>query len=233
MTGQHHKSCRIYDGDSDSLMTDQQLAERLVLLPDAPPSSHPDKAQKIRIMWGQHLLDDLLAGRYRSLVCAVNAQNNSHGIISQLAQLLPTSQWDAKSITDYAKMFAHHESHSVLKYDMDSIEVLALLRPSHHPHLTLSDLSDGFRLVTEMVERKSSRRPVASVSFLGARANKLVEMDASEHEPSFESVLRAMYEAGYTGDVYPSPWMWETAPTSVFARYPFPESLEQMRQGGF
>jgi hypothetical protein len=42
-----------------------------------------------------------------------------------------------------------------------------------------------------------------------------------------------MHEAGYAGDVYPAPWMWESAPTAVFARYPFPDSLETMRQGGY
>ena len=36
-------------------------------------------------MWGQCLLEDLLAGRYRSLVCAVNAKDNGHGIITELA----------------------------------------------------------------------------------------------------------------------------------------------------
>ena len=163
----------------------------------------------------------------------MNAEDNSHGIISQLAHLLPTSQWDTKSITDYGKMFAHRESLSVLKFDMDAVEVLALLRPTSHPHMTLADLRYGFRFVTEMVKQKPSRRPVASVSFLGAHANKLVELDESESEPSFETVLRVMHEAGFTGDVYPAPWMWESAPTAVFARYPFPESLEQMRQGGF
>ena len=52
-------------------------------------------------------------------------------------------------------------------------------------------------------------------------------------EPSFEGVLRVMYEAGYRGDVYPSLRMWELAPTGVFASYPFPKSLDVMRKGGF
>ena len=42
----------------------------------------PDTTPRIRIMWGQHLLEDLLAGRYRSLVLAVNAEDNSSGIIA-------------------------------------------------------------------------------------------------------------------------------------------------------
>ena len=39
-------------------------------------------------------MEDLLAGRYRSVVCAVNNHDNSHGIISQLARLMPTSPAD-------------------------------------------------------------------------------------------------------------------------------------------
>lgn len=222
---------KIYEGDGDALMTEQNAQDRLVLVPDAKPTSHPDTSPRIRIMWGHHLLDDLLAGRYRSLVCALNAEDNSHGIISQLAHLLPTSQWDAKSITAHAKLFAHRESVSVLKFDMDTVEVLGLLRPLRHPHLTLADLRYGFRFVGEMLRLKPQRLPVAAVSFLGASANKLIEEDG--REPSFETVLRVMHEAGYAGDVYPAPWMWESAPTAVFARYPFPDSLETMRQGGY
>ena len=38
--------------------------------------------------------------------------------------------------------------------------------------------------------------------------------------------------AGYRGDVYPAPRMWETA-TGVFPRYPFPETVKQMCEGGY
>ena len=48
-----------------------------------------------------------------------------------------------------------------------------------------------------------------------------------------KSVLRTMHDAGYRGDVYPALGMWELAPTGVFASYPFPESLNVMRSGGF
>jgi hypothetical protein len=225
------QSSRIYDGDGDQLMVDQQLQERLVILPDAHPFKKPDTNACLRILWGQHMLDDLLAGRYRALVCAVNAEDNSHGIIGQLAHLLPTSQWDAASITKHARQFAHSDSITVIKFDMDQLEVLGLLRPTKHKHLTLPDLSHGFGIAAEMIRRKPQRMPAASVSFLGARANALLDSDGNE--PSFESVLREMHQAGFVGDVYPSPWMWESAPTAVYARYPFPESLDQMRQGGF
>ena len=223
---------RIYDGDGDILMEDQKLQERLVMLPNTKMSTNNVKLQRIRLMWGQNLLDDLLAGRYHSLVCAVNTEDNSHGIISQLAHLLPTSQWDTKSITEYASWFAHRESLSVIKFDMDAVEVLGLLRPKNHEHLTLSDLRYGFRFVSEMIKQKPIRRPVASVSFLGAKANRLIDIDKPNNEPTFETVLRIMHESGFTGDVYPSPWMWQSAPTAVYGNYPFPDSLDNMRMGG-
>src|SRR5437764_4121879 len=98
---------RIYDGDGDLLMQDEPrgAAAQIMLTPDALPSKTPDRTPRIRIMWGQHLLEDVLAGRYRSLVCAVNPHDNSRGIIAQLAALLPTSQWDEASITANARQF--------------------------------------------------------------------------------------------------------------------------------
>ena len=98
---------KMYEGDGDSLMQCDADSDfpRIMLVPDSFPSKVPDKTPRLRIMWGQHLLEDLLAGRYGSVVCAVNAEDNSHGIISQLASLLPTSQWDRNSITAHAKQF--------------------------------------------------------------------------------------------------------------------------------
>jgi hypothetical protein len=182
-------------------------------------------------MWGQHLLEDVLAGRYRSLVCAVNARDNSRGIIAQLAALLPTSQWDEASITANARQFDSGNRVKVLKYDMDMVEVLAVLRPAAHENLTVEDLGVAFKIVSEMVGWKSGRTPSASVSFLGARANRLADRDG--REPSFETVLRAMHAAGYAGDVFPSPAMWHLGPVGVFARYPFSSALDAMREGGY
>jgi hypothetical protein len=225
----------VYEGDGDLLMQKERAegAERLVLIPDALPSKTPDPTNRIRILWGQHLLEDLLAGRYRSLVCAVNSEDNSHGIISQLATLLPTSQWDEDSITAHARHFDALGSNrpKVVKYDMDTVEVLALLRPASHEHLTLEDLRTAFRVVAEMVNARSGRRPSASVSFLDARANRL--SGPGGEEPSFEAVLAAMYEAGYTGDVYPAPSMWHLGPVGLYPRYPFSPALDQLRSGGF
>ena len=82
-----------------------------------------------------------------------------------------------------------------------------------------------------MIRGRLDRLPSAAVSFLESRSNLLV--GAGGQTPAFEAVLRAMHEAGYTGDVYPSPTMWHAAPTGVFARYPFPAALDARRSGGF
>ncbi len=224
----------MYDGEGDRLMQDRETdaIDHIVLVPDMMPSKTPDMNPKLRIMWGQHMLEDVLAGRYRSLVCAVNAENNSHGLVTQVASLLPSSQWTERSITHLARQFSQPGGVvRVLKYDMDAVEVLAVLKPPDHEHLTLDDLSLGFKIVTEMIHRRTQRQPSTSVSFLGAHSNLL--LDDRGHEPSFEAVLRVMHDAGYVGDVYPSPGMWDMAPTGVYARYPFPPSIDMMREGGF
>jgi hypothetical protein len=223
---------KIYERDGDLLMQEQvEEGDRLILVPDSLPGRVPNPSPRLRIMWGQHLLDDLVAGRYRSFVCAVNARDNSRGIISQVAQFLSTSQWDAQSITQYARHFEAGGKVRVLKFDMDAVEVLGVLRPAGHDHLTLADLSEAMRLVVQMIKSNSARLPSASVSFLEARANVLVNKDGKT--PSFEAVLKTMYDAGYTGDVYPSPALWRAAPTGVFARYPFSPGLDSRREGGF
>jgi len=221
---------RIYDGDIDAMLDGLAAADRIRLLPDEPSLKQPDLKPKMRLMWGQHLLDDLVAGRYRSLVCAVNADDNSRGIIAQIADALPTSQWTPDSITRHAATMVQDDRPIVIKVDMDLVEVLAILRPRSRDHLTLDDLAAGFTVVGEMLRARSQRRPAAAVSFLGARMNKLVGPDGDE--PSFETVLRTMHDAGFPGDVYPAPSMWEAA-TGVFARYPFPDSVGRMREGGY
>ncbi|MCC7351384.1 MAG: hypothetical protein IT446_12525 [Phycisphaerales bacterium] len=225
---------RIYEGDGDRLMAGSppDANERLIIVPDALPSKTPDPTSRIRIMWGQHLLEDLLAGRYRSLICAVNAQDNRSGIIAQLAALLPSSQWDQTSISEYARQFSAGPGRvKVLKYDMDAVEVLAILRPAGQENLSLPDLSSAFKVIVGMLDRRTNRLPCASVSFLGARANQL--LDANGREPAFESVLNTMYQAGYSGDVYPSPAMWHTSQVGLFARYPFAPTLDRLRDGGY
>jgi len=173
------------------------------------------------------------------VVCAVNDTDNARGIIGDLMNLVPTSQWSAESATAYANMFQEtaskhapndHEPY-ILKFDLDQLLIMAILRPHGQDHFTAADLSRGFRTVTKMLAGRRERWPVASVSFLGAKSNRMVDDDG--REPSFESVLRAMFDAGYRGDVYPSLGMWELSPTGVFASYPFPESVEVMRTGGF
>ena len=202
-------------------------------MPVGDPREVDSSRKRIRIQWGQFLLNDMLTSKYRTLVCGVNPVDNSRGIINLIAQALPTSQWDNESITKYAKGYAElsPEKTLVLKYDMDDVKVFALLRPHNRDVFTLEEFKAGFEKVAQMAEGRRDRMPMASVSFLGAKSNSLV----GEHgnEPSFETVLRTMFEAGYRGDVYPSIRMWELAPTGVFATYPFPDSLKVMRSGGF
>jgi len=188
-------------------------------------------------MWGQHLLDDLLAGKYRTLICAVNDTDNTHGILGEILNLVPTSQWTLASATSYAKVFRSavqlHAKEDrepyVLKFDLDRVLVLALLRPTGRDHLNLEDIYRGFRTVSQMLEGRADRRPAATISFLGAKSNRL--RDHSGNEPSCEAVLKAMYDAGYDGDFYPPVSAWDSPRTGVFARYPFPEGVDRMREG--
>lgn len=231
-------SLRLYDGEGDQLMAVSVRGDHVTLLPEAPTTI--DKHGRIRVMWGQQMLPDLLAGRYRAVVCGVNAEDNSHGIIAQLVDLTTTSQWTNKSVTSYARMFSDSVSiHAakdkepyVLKYDLDSVLILALLRPKGRTFFTLDDMARGFQTVVKMLQGRRERLPVASVSFLGARSNRLVVSEADMREPSFETVMRTMYQAGYQGDVYPAPGLWGVGHIGVFPSYPFPPGLDTMREGG-
>lgn len=235
---------RLYESGADELMRAQQYADRVSLLPGAPGRTEP--GTRLRILWGQDMLRDLLDGRYRTMVCGVNDVDNSHGIVAQLVGLVPSSQWNEPAVTSYAKMFAQavgvHAAHDrepyVLKYDLDSILILALLRPRGRDHFTLQDLSHGFSTISKMLQGRRERRPVASVSFLGARSNRLINGSGpnadprdAHAEPSFEAVLKTIYGAGYRGDIYPSPALWGAGDVGVFPSYPFPDGLERMREG--
>lgn len=228
---------RLYDGDGDALMSSGTPSDYVTLLPE--PAQTVDKAGRVRILWGQQMLPDLLANRYRAVICGVNDEDNSHGIIAQLVELATTSQWTPDSVTSYAKMFSESvDIHAagdrepyVLKYDLDALLILGILRPKRKDHFTLEDLSRGFQTVNRMLSGRRERLPVASVSFLGARSNKLIISEDDSREPSFETVLKTMYAAGYRGDVYPSPGMWSLGPVGVYPSYPFPEGLDRMRAG--
>lgn len=235
----HAPSVRLYDGDADALLLADTAPERITLLPGVTDrvDRPEDATERIRIMWGQELLRDLLDGRYRTVVCGVNDADNTRGVISQICDLVSTSQWSARSVTSYARMF--HESAAVhaagdkepyvLKFDLDQILILAILRPKGRDFFTLHDLARGMRTVVKMIRDRRDRWPVASVSFLNAKANRLVNSDGVE--PSFESTLRTMYEAGFRGDIYTSPAMWSAGNMGVFPSYPFPEGIERMRDG--
>jgi len=220
---------RIYDGEGDALFVESSLKDKLILAPEGRALGSADTLPRIRLMWGQHLLDDLIAGRYRSLVCEANTIDNSQGLIGQLTTLLPGCQWTPETIMSHARQFAKRDDVTVLKFDMGVVEVLALVRPAHKDAMTLEDLRKGFQVISHLLRHHSEWQPTATVSFLEGRANRVVDADGVE--PSLESVLRTIHEAGYTGDVFPAPAMFEAAPTAVFSRYPFPAALERMRNG--
>jgi hypothetical protein len=238
-SAEQNREIHLYDGDGDLLLHADKRSDRVILLPWGDPRLASPDRDRIRIMWGQHLLADVVAGRYRTVVCAVNDVDNSHGMLGELLDSVPTSQWNVKTATAYSNMFhksvADHAPHDhepyILKFDLDRLLIMALLRPRDQEYFTLRDLAHGFETVTKMLAGRRERWPVASVSFLGAKTNRLVDDDG--REPSFESVLRVMFDAGYRADVYPSTGMWELAPTGVFASYPFPKSLDVMREGGY
>lgn len=230
---------RLYDDDADSLLSPDSFPDRVSLLPAEHTQMQP--GSRLRVLWGQDMLRDVLDGRYRSVICSVNDSDNAHGIIAQLVSLVTTSQWSVHAVTSYAKMFqsavevhaAHDREPYILKYDLDSVLILALLRPQGRDHFTLTDLGRGFQTITKMISGRAERRPICTVSFLGATSNRLVNGSGSrpDAEPSFETTLRTMYHAGYRGDVYPAPGMWRLAHTGVFPSYPFPAGLERMRSG--
>ncbi len=229
-------AARIYEGDGDRLVEIPSAGPKVTILPSGDPRT-ADPKRHIRILWGQHLLDDLIAGNYRTLVCGVNDTDNTHGILGEVLKLVPTSQWTLASVTSYAKVFRtavgihakEDREPYILKFDLDRLLVLALLRPSGRDHFTLEDLYRGFRTVTQMLDGRAERRPVATISFLGAKSNRL--LDHNQQEPSSEAVLKAMYDAGYQGDFYPPVSAWDFPRTGVFARYPFPAGVDRMREG--
>ena len=176
---------RLYEDNAEALLSSEMFPDRVSLLPG--DSGKIQAGQRIRIPWGQDMLRDLLDGRYRTVICGVNDADNSHGIIAQLVNLVTTSQWSERSVTSYAKMFqesvsvhaAHDKEPYILKYDLDSLLILAVLKPKGRDFLTLQDLARGFTTITKMLQGRADRRPVCSVSFLGARSNRLV--NESDH----------------------------------------------------
>lgn len=236
---------RLYDEETDHLVSAELAPDRVSLLPgEGHAGGHEthglmSTSERMRLMWGQDLFRDVVDGRYRAIVIGVNDADNANGIISKLVDTVTTSQWTGRSVTSYAKMFqdsaaihaARDKEPYVLKYDLDSVLVLALLRPRNRDHFTLDDLSRGFATVTKMIQDRRERLPIATVSFLNARANRLVQSTTDTKEPSFESVLRTMFEAGYRGDVYPPPAAWKSGSVGVFPNYPFPEGIARMSEG--
>ena len=121
--------------------------------------------------------------------------------MGELLELVPTSQWNVQTATAYAKMFhesvAVHAPHDkepyILKFDLDQLLIMAILRPRDKEHFTLEDLSRGFGTVAKMLAGRRERLPVASVSFLGAKSNAIMGPNGSG-----KSTL-ALVLAGHSG----------------------------------
>src|SRR6185369_2352920 len=111
------------------------------------------------------MLRNVLDKRYQAIVVGVNDADNSHGIIAKLVELIRTSQWSARAVTSYAKMFqdsvaihaARDKEPYVLKFDLDSLLILGILRPKGRDHFTLDDLGRGFATITKMLADRRDR----------------------------------------------------------------------------
>jgi hypothetical protein len=234
---------RLYDEETDHLISADLAPDRVSLLPGEGHAHDThgsmSTSERIRVMWGQDLFRDVIDGRYRAIVVGGNDAGTTHGIISKLVDTVTTSQWTGRSVTSYAKMFqesaaihaARDKEPYVLKYDLDSVLVLAILRPRNRDFFTLDDMARGFATVGKMIQDRRERLPVATVSFLNARANRLVKSASDSSEPSFEAVLRTMFNAGYRGDIYPPPAAWKLGGVGVFPNYPFPAGITRMGEG--
>ena len=129
MTATQPPRPRLYAGDGDRLMEADRRSDRIIILPSGDPREATLGGGDIRIQWGQSLLRDVLAGRYRTVVCGINDSDNSHGIIGTLLEMVTTSQWTIESATSYARVFQESASlHGrgdrepyVLKFDLDSM----------------------------------------------------------------------------------------------------------------
>ena len=81
---------KLYDDEGDLLLSAESFPDKVTLLPSGPIGSGvgPGAVERVRVLWGQDMLRDILDGRYRAVVCAVNDTDNSHGIIAQLVDLI-------------------------------------------------------------------------------------------------------------------------------------------------
>ena len=163
------KLTKIYEGDGDRLVEVPVSGQKVTILPSGDPRT-AEATRHIRVMWGQHLLDDVVEGHYRTLICGVNDSDNMRGILGEILKLVPTSQWTLSSATSYAKVFRTAVSvHAkedrepyVLKFDLDRILVLALLRPNGRDHFTLEDIYRGFRTISQMLDGPALLLPRAN-----------------------------------------------------------------------
>ena len=83
-SARHPSELWLYDDEGDLLLEADKRTDRVILLPSGDPRRASDTPDRIRIHWGQHMLADLVAGRYRTAICAVNDIDNTHGIVGAL-----------------------------------------------------------------------------------------------------------------------------------------------------
>ena len=159
---------RLYDDEAERLLSSDQFPDKVTMLPGAAGQR---TGERIRILWGQDLIRDLLDGRYRTVICGVNDRDNSHGIVAQVVELLHTSQWTPSSVTSYAKMFqdsvsvhaAADKEPYVLKYDL--IAAGARHSAPKGKATSPSMIPPRFRTVSKMLSDRRERQPAATVSF--------------------------------------------------------------------
>ena len=89
---------RLYDDEGDALVQADTRSSRVILVPAGDPKVACTDRDRIRIQWGHHLLADLLGGRYRTVICGLNDEDNAHGILGELLEIVPTGRW-TKSAT--------------------------------------------------------------------------------------------------------------------------------------
>ena len=59
---------KLYDDEGDLLLPSEIAADKVSLLPQDPAA---EVEGRLRILWGQNMLRDMLEGRYRSVICSV------------------------------------------------------------------------------------------------------------------------------------------------------------------
>ncbi|CAG0996128.1 hypothetical protein PHYC_02573 [Phycisphaerales bacterium] len=95
-------SLRLYEDEAESLFKSDLFPDRGTLLPGEGRSV--SARERIRIMWGQDMLRDIIDGRCRTVVCGVNDSGNSRHR-RHLVELITAGRWSGRRVSIYARMF--------------------------------------------------------------------------------------------------------------------------------